>query len=80
MFKSRRYIFPKIIFTQRQNSTQVLAKNQKGQTLVEFILLLASIVAIAYGFLRIMNTNLSEEWLRMSQTILEDKNQQLRIR
>ena len=80
MFKSRRYIFPKIIFTQRQNSTQVLVKNQKGQTLVEFILLLASIVAIAYGFLRIMNTNLSEEWLRMSQTILEDKNQQLRIR
>lgn len=68
-----RYIFP-------QNHTKNLTKNQKGQTLVEFILLLASIVAIAYTFMRVVNTNLGEQWTEMSQTILEDDSQQLRMR
>lgn len=61
----RRYIFP---------------SNQKGQTLVEFILLLASIVAIAFTFMRLMNANLGDQWTEMSQTILEDDQQQLQIR
>lgn len=71
MITKIRYILPK---------RSKVVKNQKGQTLVEFILLLASIVAIAYTFMRAVNSNLGDQWTQMSQTILEDENQQLRIR
>lgn len=60
--------------------TKKFVINQKGQTLVEFLLLLASIVAIAYTFMRVVNSNLGEQWTEMSQTILEDESQQLEIR
>lgn len=75
-----RYIFPRISQARISNPTKKITKNQSGQTLVEFILLLASIVAIAYTFMRVVNTNLGDQWTLMSQTILEDETQQLRIR
>ena len=57
------------------NNTQLnaeLAKNQSGQTLVEFLLLLVSIVLIAFTFMRTMNSQLAQEWTRMANIILED--------
>ena len=80
MISVRRYIFPRLSKPICEHPTKDLTKNQSGQTLVEFVLLLASIVAIAFSFMRVVNTNLGDQWLQMSQTILEDENQQLRIR
>ena len=80
MTSKTRYIFPRHSFRLFGHPTKKLVKNQKGQTLVEFILLLASIVAIAYSFMGVVNRNLGEQWTEMSQAILEDENQRLEIR
>lgn len=70
-----RYIFPTAV-----NNTELIVKNQKGQTLIEFLLLLVSIVAIAFTFMRLINGNLAEQWTEMSQVILEDPTQTLQVR
>jgi Flp pilus assembly pilin Flp len=59
------------------NNTQVkakLAKNESGQTLVEFLLLLVSIVLIAFTFMRTMNSELADVWSKMANIILEDES------
>ncbi len=68
------------IFYQKSDITQFHLKDQKGQTLIEFLLLLVSIVAIAFTFMRLINGNLGEQWTNMSQVILEDPSQRLEIR
>ena len=55
-------------------------KKQSGQTLVEFLLLLASIVVIAFSFMRLLNVNIADTWTQMAQAILEDDGQSLRPR
>ena len=65
------------------NISQVNAKvlkNQSGQTLVEFLLLLVSIVLIAFTFMRVMNTELSDQWTKMANLILEDSSITLKPR
>jgi Flp pilus assembly pilin Flp len=47
--------------------------NQKGQTLVEFVLLLAVISLISYGFVSIMNRNIGAYWEHCVNLILHDK-------
>lgn len=61
-----------------QNTRKPL-KDQSGQTLVEFILLLAAIVIISFSFLSILNSNISERWAKVANIILDDKNQTLTI-
>lgn len=62
-----------------QNTSKLL-KNQSGQTLIEFLLLLLSIVLIAFSFMRVVNSNLGDIWERTAQTILEDDTQPLRLK
>lgn len=57
-----------------------LAKNEDGQTLVEFILLLAGITMISFSFMRLVNSNIAERWQAMAQMVLDDKSQTLEIR
>ena len=59
---------------------KLLLRNKKGQTLIEFLLLLVSLVAIAFTFQRLVNGNLAEQWTQMSQVILEDPAQTLEVR
>lgn len=57
-----------------------LTKNQDGQTLVEFILLLAGITMISFSFMRLVNSNIADRWQAMAQMVLDDKSQTLEIR
>ena len=59
--------------------TNNTAKDQSGQTLVEFILLMAAIVIISFSFISIINSNISERWVKIANLILDDKNQNLEI-
>lgn len=54
-------------------------KDQSGQTLVEFILLLAAITIISFSFLRITNGLIIDRWENISNLILEDETQDLKI-
>jgi Flp pilus assembly pilin Flp len=53
--------------------------NQSGQTLVEFILLLASITIISFSFLKAVNGNISDRWESLYNVILDDPNQKARL-
>lgn len=63
-----------------KNVTTKIAKDQKGQTMVEFVLLLSGIVIISFSFMKILNGQVADRWERMANIILDDKNQTLRLR
>lgn len=48
-------------------------KKQRGQTLVEFVLLLAVISTISYGFVSIMNRNIGGYWEHCVNLVIHDK-------
>ena len=52
---------------------------QKGQTLVEFVLLLAVISSISYVFVSFMNRNLSKYWEYSVNLIITDKPGEKRV-
>ena len=47
-------------------------KNQKGQTLVEFVLLLAVVTTISYGFVSVINTNVGKYWTHCVNLVIND--------
>lgn len=55
-------------------------KNQKGQTLVEFVLLLAGIVIISFTFLSQVNTRIADRWQKMVEIVVDDESQQITVR
>ncbi len=44
-------------------------KNSDGQTFVEFLFLLLTIVLLAYGMLKVVNINIADRWTAMIETI-----------
>jgi hypothetical protein len=46
---------------------------QKGQTLVEFVLLLAVISTLSYGFVAVMNRNIGAYWEHAVNLIIHDE-------
>jgi hypothetical protein len=53
---------------------------QSGQTLVEFVLLLASITIISFTFLKVVNSNIGDRWKVIYELILDDPNQKVELR
>jgi len=51
--------------------------NQRGQTLVEFVLLLAVVSSISYGFVSIMNRNIGAYWEHCVNLVINDGNPNL---
>lgn len=49
-----------------------ILKNDRGQSLVEFIFLLASILFVSMTFMKIVNGNIGKYWVAMGQTLLLD--------
>jgi hypothetical protein len=47
--------------------------HQRGQALLEFILLLVAIGGISFGFVNIMNRNLGKYWEYYANLIINDK-------
>ena len=50
---------------------------QKGQTLVEFVLLLAVVSSLSYGFVSIMNKNIGAYWEHYVNLVINDGNPNL---
>lgn len=46
--------------------------NQKGQTLVEFVLLLAVVCSISYGFVAGMNSFIGKYWTHSVNVVIND--------
>jgi hypothetical protein len=49
------------------------ALGQRGQSIVEFVLLLAVITGLSYGFVAMMNKNLARYWQYSANLIVDDK-------
>jgi hypothetical protein len=47
--------------------------NQRGQSLVEFVLLLAVISMLSYGFVSVMNRNIGTYWQYAVNLIINDR-------
>ena len=47
--------------------------NQKGQSIVEFVLLLVVVAGISYGFVSFMNRNLGRYWEYYANLVIDDK-------
>lgn len=64
----------------RQRLQQIKQRlNQRGQTLVEFVLLLAVISSVSYVFVAFMNRNLSKYWEYSVNLIITDKPGEKRV-
>lgn len=48
-------------------------KKQLGQAIIEFVLLLAVLTLITYGFVYFMNRNLARYWEYSANLIIHDK-------
>ena len=46
---------------------------QRGQSIVEFVLLLAVIASLSYVFVAVMNNNLAKYWEYSANLIINDK-------
>lgn len=46
---------------------------KKGQTIVEFVLLLAVVTGLSFGFVAVMNKNLARYWEYSANLIVNDK-------
>ena len=59
-----------------------LIENQKGQSLVEFMLLLAIIVGISFAFMSGLNRGVAARWSAIANTLLvdTDNNETLELR
>jgi uncharacterized protein (UPF0333 family) len=49
-----------------------IANNQKGQAMVEYILLLLTIIFISIAFMQVSHRGLGEYWLAFAKVIIED--------
>lgn len=52
---------------------KILRKNQRGQAIVEFVLLLVVISGLSFGFTMFMNRNLSKYWEYYANLVINDK-------
>ena len=56
-----------------------LKNNIKGQTLVEFLLLLLVITAISMAFMRLTNQGLAKLWISFAKIIIDDPVESAKI-
>jgi hypothetical protein len=52
---------------------QALKKSERGQAIVEFVLLLLVIAGLSYGFVALMNNNLGRYWEYFANLVVDDK-------
>lgn len=57
-----------------------ILNNHKGQSLVEFILLITVIMLMSLFFLRLTNSGIAKYWLYMGNLLTEDETKQLTLR
>lgn len=77
------YIYAELLYHQWFIYYQVRDKNildQKGQTLVEFILLLSVLMLTSLIFLSTVNTGTGTLWLNVVKALIEDPNVTISLR
>lgn len=73
----------KIIINKNNNERVVnILNNEQGQSLVEFVLLMATILIVSMTFMKLVNGNIGKYWTAMGQTLLldVDSKQKLKLR
>ncbi len=63
------------VFFERSFSTQSLHSNQRGQSLVEYALLLLVITTISFAFMSFTNQSLGKYWMYFTRLIVDDPTQ-----
>lgn len=58
---------------------KIIKNNQNGQSLVEYALLLFSVMVISLLFMRSINSGVANYWVALANLILDDKSQILRL-
>jgi hypothetical protein len=46
--------------------------DQKGQSFIEFVLLMLMVIGLSYGYMKIVNGNLGKKWSSMVTVIVND--------
>ena len=54
------------------NENENILNNEKGQTFLEFVLLLMMIMLMSFGYMKIINTGIGKYWTSMANTLLID--------
>lgn len=54
--------------------------DERGQSLVEFVLLLSIVMIISLTFLKLVNGKVADYWLAMGRMLTEDPNVQLELK
>lgn len=49
------------------------ALSERGQSIVEFVLLLAVITGLSYGFVAVMNKNIARYWEYSANLVVNDR-------
>ncbi len=57
-----------------------LSLGEKGQSLVEFVLLLTMVMIISLAFLKLVNGKVADYWLAMGNMLTEDPSIQLELK
>ena len=70
------------IITDKIEQEVNILNNEQGQSLVEFVLLMATILLVSMSFMKMVNGNIGKYWTAMGQTLLLDVegNQKLNLR
>jgi len=63
----------KLIILIKKKFLKWLPFNERGQSIVEFVLLLAAIAGLSYGFMFVMNKNIVIVWEYAANLIINDK-------
>ena len=57
-----------------------LLANERGQSLVEFVLLLTIVMILSLTFLKLVNGKVADYWLAMGKMLVEDPSVQLELK
>ncbi|MFT6068714.1 MAG: hypothetical protein ACJAT2_003405 [Bacteriovoracaceae bacterium] len=62
------------------NDPKLLLTNQKGQSFIEFVLLLVMLIGISYGLLAGINGNVAKRWKALVSIIVKPTDSSLALR
>jgi hypothetical protein len=63
----------------RDNEPKLLRANQKGQSFIEFVLLLVMLIGISYGLLAGINGNVAKRWKALVSIIAKPTDSSLAL-
>lgn len=65
-------------FRQKLNKAKVVL-GQRGQSLIEFVLLLLVVATISFMFVKLVNSQIASIWVDFAKIIVDDESQNSRL-